>query len=234
MSGVKRIVVPATLNWESVRELAAELERVSACSARVVVIEGRDETFCRGLDLALPGSADAREGLGLFVECLHQLRRLPKPTIALVDGVAIGGGVGLAAACDLVIASERATFGFAELLYGFVPAIVLPFLLERLSPQKLRLAGLSARTFTAAEAVECGLADELASDLQAALRAAVQRLSRVQSSAVEKWKAFTAPPRTSAGLEVTAATLEDPIVARRVQKFLSDGIAPWLQDADDD
>ncbi|MEA3209663.1 MAG: methylglutaconyl-CoA hydratase [Chthoniobacter sp.] len=233
MNGVERITLPVVLNRASVRELAADLQRVSSGSAPVVVIEGRDGTFCRGLDLAMPGSADARTGIASLVECLHMLRQLAKPTIALVDGVAIGGGVGLAAACDLVIASERATFGLPELLYGFVPAIVLPFLLERLSPQKLRLAGLSARTFSAAEAVACGLADVLPSDPPAELRAAVRRFSRAQPSAVEKWKAFSAPPRSHAGLDVTAATLEDPSVARRVQTFLSDGTAPWLQDCND-
>lgn len=233
MSGVERIVVPPLLNPVSVRELAADLQRASASTAPVVVLEGRDGGFCGGLDLSMPGSFEARTGIAAFVECLHVLRELPKATIALVDGAAIGGGVGLAAACDLVIASEHATFGLPELLYGFVPAIALPFLQERLPPQKLRLAGLCARTFTAAEAVQCGIADILASDLSAELRAAVRSFSRVQPSAVAKWKRFSAPPRSSSGLEVTVGTLEDPHVAKRVRTFLAEGTAPWLQDTDE-
>ena len=233
MNGAERIALPAELNLPSVQALAEQLRRAGESDARVVLFEGRDGVFCRGLDLALPGSPEARSGIAMFVECLHVLRQLSKPTIALVDGVAIGGGVGLAAACDLVIATERATFGLPELLYGFVPAIVLPFLAERLPPQKLRLAALSARTFSAAEAAQCGLVDVVAFDVQSELRRAIRRLSRAQPAAVRAWKTFAAPARSSAGLETTAATLEDPAVAERVRVFLSGGIAPWLQDGHD-
>lgn len=231
MNGVERVAVPEALNVASVGEFATELRNATVSSARVVVLEGRDGTFCRGLDLALPGSDDARTGVASFVECLHGVRRLGKPTIALVDGVAIGGGVGLAAACDLVIASRRATFGLPELLYGFVPAIVLSVLLERLPPQKLRLAALSARTFTADEAMQSGLVDIVATGIEAALRIAVRRLSRAQPAAVRRWKEFTAPVQLAEALEETASTLEDPAVAKRVQAFIAEGIAPWLQDA---
>ena len=206
-------------------------------NAWIAIVTGAGRAFCAGADIGGEGNS-AGDFPGTFWEKPTQNSfesgwEIFKPVIAAVNGHCLGYGFTLVTWCDFVIASERATFGLPELLYGFVPAIVLPFLLERLPPHKLRLAGLSARTFTAAEAAQCGLADVLTSDLPGALRTAVRRFSRVQPSAIAKWKTFAAPARSAAGLDVTAGTLEDPIITKRVQTFLSEGTAPWLQDCDD-
>jgi enoyl-CoA hydratase/carnithine racemase len=207
--------------------LTAELRRAASTDARIVLLEGGDGVFCRGLDLDPRGASTARAGVEALAECLHTLRGLDKITVAAVDGAAIGGGVGIAAPCDLVIATERATFGLPELLYGVVPAVMIPYLQERWSPQKLRLAGLSAQTFSAAEAVQNGLADVLTADLGAAMRFWGQRLARVQPAAVRLWKEMTAPACAAAAVEVMAGSLEDPAVAQRIHHFVAHGIAPW-------
>ncbi len=229
-NGIERVAVPAELNLASLQALTADLRRAGSATGRVVLLEGRNGVFCRGLDLDPRGATTARAGVEALAECLRTLRGLDKVTVAAVDGAAIGGGVGLVAPCDLVIATERATFGLPELLYGVVPAVMLPFLLERLSPQKLRLAGLSAQTFGASEAVQNGLADMVVADLDAAIRVWGQRFSRVQPAAVRLWKGITVPSCAAAAIEVMAGTLEDPAVARRIHHFVAHGIAPW-QDA---
>src|SRR5947208_2370374 len=125
-----RVTVPPTLDGASLTMFRRAL--AAACrddECRVLVVEGSDSEFCRGLDFAAlseASSGDVGEATHLFARCLTELRSAGMPTIAAVGGATIGGGVGLAAACDMVLASERATFALPELLFGLLPATVLP------------------------------------------------------------------------------------------------------------
>ena len=80
-----------------------------------------------------------------------------------MEGAARGGGVGLAAACDVVVASEDSSFALPELLFGLLPAVALPFLLDRISIQAIRLWALTGHSRSAAEAMADGLVDQIAS-----------------------------------------------------------------------
>lgn len=230
MNAVKRINVPASLSPQSIVAFEAAIREAIAAEPRAVVLEHRGDVFCTGMDLNFQPLSDAPGKLAMFVGCLRALRESGAITVAIVDGSAFGGGVGLASACDLVIATRRASFGMPELLYGLIPAVIMPFLLERVSPQKLRLADLAARTFTADEALQFGFADVVVEDPEAELRSWLRRFSRVQPDAVKMLKQYTAPQRLEVGLEVTARTFTDPRVVRRIQTFLSSGTAPWMQD----
>jgi methylglutaconyl-CoA hydratase len=130
---------------------------------RVVVLRGAGSDFCAGADLGeLLASADRSlaeneveaSRLGdLFVA----LRRMPKPVIGAVHGSAVAGGCGLATACDLVLASAGARFGYPEIERGFVPAMVL-ILLRRVVGEKLAFdLAATGRVLSAAEAREAGL-----------------------------------------------------------------------------
>jgi enoyl-CoA hydratase/carnithine racemase len=231
MSGAELVRVPAALSVQSADAFLGSLTRAFSNDSRVVVLRGSEGTFCRGLDLEALATGDPGAGVTSFWKALRMIRDSSKPVIAAVDGKAIGGGVGIAAACDLVIVTEQASFGMPELLFGFVPAVVLPILRERLSPQKLRLAALLARTFTAAEAVACGLADMLAPDLDKALRVSVRQLSRAQSEAVQTLKSFTAAGVFSdeSGLRITTETLARPAVAPMARAFMAGEALPWLK-----
>src|SRR5438477_5999325 len=102
----------------------------------------------------------------------HAQRSNGKVTLAVVDEQALGGGVGLAAVCDYVLATERATFGLPELLLGLVPATIFPILLERMPPQRARRLALLGHTQNAAQASASGLVDEVvASDPELVERA---------------------------------------------------------------
>src|SRR5213075_1952621 len=111
------------------------LERAELDAAvRLVALRGAGRDFCAGMDLnELLASADhtleqnrqaALHCASLFV----RMRKLPKPTVALVHGRALAGGCGLATACDLILAAESAQFGYPEVQRGFVPAIVMTML----------------------------------------------------------------------------------------------------------
>ena len=105
-------------------------------NVRVVVLGGRGPAFCAGADLEylrrMAGFTldDNMEDSAALARTLRTLHDLPKPTVARVHGPAIAGGCGLATICDLVVASEQASFGYTEVRIGFIPAIVMAFLVR--------------------------------------------------------------------------------------------------------
>ena len=161
---IRRILLPATIAIGSLEALLLALEAAFADAlSTVVVVHGTVERFCGGMDLSAMVREDARVGLQLFARVLHRLQEANKPTIAAVEGPAIGGGVGIAAACDVVVASSTATFALPEALFGLLPGAVLPVLLDRMRPQKARLLALLGRSHAADWAEINGLVDEVAS-----------------------------------------------------------------------
>jgi methylglutaconyl-CoA hydratase len=148
-----------------VTELTAAFSAAARdASVKVIVLRGEGTAFCAGADLEYlkriasfdleEHRADARRLATLF-RLIYELR---KPVIAVVHGPALAGGAGLATACDLVIASrEKATFGYTEVHIGFLPAIVLVFLIKRVGEGKARELVLRGNVIDADEAARIGL-----------------------------------------------------------------------------
>jgi methylglutaconyl-CoA hydratase len=134
--------------------------------ARVVVLEGEGKSFCAGADITEmrasgaatfeQNKADA-EGLA---DLFRALDALPRPVIGRVHGHCLGGGIGLAACCDVVVASDETAFAFSETRLGIVPAVISPFALRKIGPAHARRYFLSGERFTAAEARRIGLVAE--------------------------------------------------------------------------
>jgi methylglutaconyl-CoA hydratase len=153
--------------------LAALLERAELEAAvRVVVLRGVGKDFCAGMDLEdLLQSVDrtveqnraaAMRFGGLFV----QMRALPKPVIAVVQGRALAGGCGLATACDLVVAAESAQFGYTEVQRGFVPALVMNMLRRAVGEKVAFDLAATGRLLTAREAERAGLVSRVLLDAE--------------------------------------------------------------------
>lgn len=149
-------------------ELAQTLESVAADpEVRVIVLTGRGKAFCAGGDLAEGlGSADgflaSHEGRGRYAELLANIPKLRPPVIAAVNGDALGGGLGLAAACDLVVADEQACLGTPEIKLGLFPMIITA-VLRRDVPRKLLLElMLTGGKVTATRGAEMGLVNRVA------------------------------------------------------------------------
>jgi methylglutaconyl-CoA hydratase len=156
-------------------ELVEAMEAALAGAAedpavRVVIIGGSGRHFSAGADLRAMKSmreaghtanvADAMRTQRLFA----WLAELPKPVVARVHGAARGGGVGLVAAADVVVASNAATFAFTEVRLGIVPAMISPFVLARLGAARARRLFLTGETFDAEQALAWGLVDHTARD----------------------------------------------------------------------
>ena len=151
------------LNATVIRELAAVLAHLDAdAGSRVVVLQGAGErAFCAGADLKAmfrPGSIlEAREQYADLAHVLEAIPRMRTPAIARVQGYALAGGCGLAAACDVVIASNDAVFGLPEIKLGLLPLMVLAPILRVASPRRVLELVLTGRELPAREALEIGL-----------------------------------------------------------------------------
>lgn len=156
------------LNWELVAALTEALKSAPADpQVRAVVLTGAGDAFCAGADLATlkamretgpaANAADSRRLKELYLAMLT----CPLPVVAAVNGPALAGGCGLATACDLVIATPAATFGYPEVKVGFVASMVSVLLARQLGERVARTMLLSGRAYTAEEAVRLGLADRV-------------------------------------------------------------------------
>lgn len=188
-------VIRATLNRPAKRNalngavfsaLDALLEELRAplCPGRVLVLTGAGGHFCAGLDLAevaaTPGDAAAREAAQAernrrMGAILTGLRGLPQVVVALVQGAAHAGGLGLVCAADLAIAEAGARFATPEVRRGLVPAQILPWMARRMGHAAATRLALQGQVIGGAEAFRIGLVHELAEG-EAALESALQRV----------------------------------------------------------
>ncbi len=132
-------------------------------AVRVVLLAGKGKNFSAGADLGwmkrMAGYSTAQneaDALALAT-MLHTLNVLPKPTIALIQGAALGGGVGLAAACDMAIAAEDAVFALSETRLGLIPSVISPYVIAAIGVRASRRYMLTAERFDAPKALALGL-----------------------------------------------------------------------------
>ncbi|MGA6161809.1 enoyl-CoA hydratase-related protein [Amycolatopsis magusensis] len=148
----------------------------STKNARVLVLDALGDLFCTGFPLEEFEGDGWRARISAVHRLLTALIVSPLVTVALVNGAAIGGGVGLAAACDHVVVGYQARFRLTEVLFGLVPALVLPLVVQRVGPAKARSLALLATDVPAGDAVRFGLADQLPDDAERAVRGIVSRV----------------------------------------------------------
>ena len=147
------------LNTPLLEQLCDALEKANANSAiRAVVIRGNGSIFCAGMDLAEAAEADkAHASAQLLARMFLLIAHSPHITIAAVHGVAVAGGAGIMAACDVTIAAEGTQFGFPETRRGLVPAQVLAFLTRQLRQRDLRELLLLGELIDTKKALSIGL-----------------------------------------------------------------------------
>jgi methylglutaconyl-CoA hydratase len=193
---------------------------------RVVVISGAGKDFCSGADLSAlqkiagasvaENSEDARALLELFL----LIRQVPVPVVAAVTGRALAGGCGLATACDLVLASDSARFGYPEVKIGFVPALVMAILRRNVSEKRAFELVTRGEELGAHAAKEIGLVSQVFSDetFAADVEAYVKRFEQLSKQAITLTKgllyqidgmAFVEALETGADVNVIARLTED-------------------------
>lgn len=145
-----------------------------------IVLAGEGKVFCGGADVNwMRASLDLSRGRNVadaraMSDMFRAVDRCPKPVVARVHGAALGGGAGLAAVCDVVVASEDAVFGFTETKLGIIPAVISPFVLAKIGAGNARALFLTGERFDARRAQAIGLVHEVTT--AARLDAAVERI----------------------------------------------------------
>jgi methylglutaconyl-CoA hydratase len=141
----------------AVRELAGD------ATTRVIEISGAGKTFCAGADIDWMKKVSGftmQENLRDSAELASLFRafdELPKPIVARVQGAALGGGTGLVAVCDVVVAAENAIFGTTEVRLGVIPAVISPYLVHKVGESRARAWFVTGERISAEEALQAGL-----------------------------------------------------------------------------
>lgn len=202
--------VPPALDAGAVARLAADIADASSGDVLVLHAEARDP-FCRGLALpalTTPPSADLLEGLRRYADLLLMLATGPHASVAVIEGGALGGGLGLATACDVVLATPDARFGLPETSAGLPPFIVWAVLARRMTIAARQRLALDGRAVTATEALQLGLVDHVVPphELTRSVTASVRQLARVPSETTALVKSH--PPHAVALREALDTAVE--------------------------
>ena len=211
--------------------------------SRVAILSGAGKTFCAGADLAWMSkmvgysAEDNVRDAQTLARMYQALNELPIPLIGRIHGAALGGGAGLAAICDIVVAADDAVFGFTEAKLGILPAVISPYSVAKIGQSAARELFLTAARFEAARAREIGLVHKVVPerDLDAAIDGFVAELLTSAPEAVAGAKALIAKVagrEPSSVAQLTAETIARHRVAAEGQQgmraFLEKRKAPWV------
>lgn len=217
-------------------ELIAALEDAPATGCRALVLTGAGDAFCSGLDLtALPPASstsalEARAEAERVARMFLALHELEVPSIAAVNGPAIGGGAGLATVCDFTLATPEAKFGFTETRIGFVPAIVSAFLTLQIGEKRSRDLLLTGRIVDAEEAMRLGLVNEIVphQELQRRTQTLAESLAHNSPQATRITRRLLAA-QWKAWLDAAIVAAIDASVEARATADFREGVAAFLE-----
>ncbi len=224
-------------NEHMIRELSEWAERIREDrEVRVVVMAGAGKTFSAGADIQWMAKTvryseaenfrDAEDTARMFAA----INTLPVAVIGRVHGGAFGGGAGLAAVCDIVVAADNARFGFTEVRLGIVPAVISPFVLAKIGASAARELFLTGGTFTATRARDIGLVHAVVaeSELDATVAGLATALLEAGPQAIATVKALIPQVLAASGDEQRTLTART-IAARRVSAEGQEGLTAFLE-----
>lgn len=225
---------PNVLDAQLVRRLHRAVDRAEATpGCRALVLSSASDTFCSGLPL---GTAADEQWLTRRATSpwylFERLTGCAVVTCAVLDGPAVGGGVALASACDLVLAGPRACWRCTEALLGLVPAMALPFVARRIGEHRACAMALTALQVDSARGAEWGLADLVGTDAAGLLPDALRSVRGCRPEAVRALKAYRreAFPWPPGLAERAQAVLMERLASPDVRRLM-DLVRPSPEDA---
>jgi methylglutaconyl-CoA hydratase len=233
------------LDAAMIAELTQALDALSALpesELRLLVLRGEGEVFCSGADLGYmraqagqgteSNRADAAKLPGVF----RRLAALPVPVVGVLRGAAMGGGLGLVACCDYVIAEDTAVVALPELRLGLVPAVIAPYLLRKIGASHTLALAFSGRRHSAADALRMGLVQRMVPPLELPLCLAESETELLKSGpqAMRRMKRLylqLCPLPSSTVEALTAATIAEARASEEaragIEAFLAGQSPPW-------
>ena len=233
---LNRPEVRNAFNEHVIAELTEWTKSVSGSGARVAVLAGAGKAFCAGADLTWMSkmvgySQEENERDAMAMSAMfNALDTLPIPLIGRVHGAALGGGTGLAAVCDIVVAADDAVFGFTEAKLGILPAVISPFAVRKIGISAARELFLTAARFSATRAHQLGLVHAVTSnaELDPAVDAYARELLTSAPDAIAGAKRLIAMVAGRAPAEVAELTAQT-IAKHRASAEGQDGMRAFLE-----
>ena len=237
---LNRPEVRNAFNEQVIAELTAWATATREAAARgdlrVVVLSGAGSSFCAGADVGwMSKTVDYAEEENLrdataMSRMFGLLNDLPVPLVGRIQGAALGGGAGLAAVCDVVVADEQTVFGFTEVKLGILPAVISPFALAKIGRSAARELFLTGARFSAVRAREIGLVHDVvpAGQLDAAVARHVRELLTAGPEAIAAAKALI-PQVWGLSIEAARPVTATAIANRRVSKEGQEGLRAFLE-----
>ncbi|MEI7063638.1 enoyl-CoA hydratase/isomerase [Dickeya chrysanthemi] len=210
-------------------------------SISILVVEGLPEVFCFGADLhaieqgniAGNSSGGRPQDPEILYEVWQDMMSGPYISIAHVRGKANAGGIGFVAASDIVIADTRALFSLSEMLFGLLPACVLPFLVHKIGKQKAHYMTLMTKPVSAEQAYRWGLVDDYGNDSDLILKKHIQRLNCLSKRAITRYKSYMSELVTltrdqkPAALALNVEIFSDQENLNKISRYIQTGKYPW-------
>jgi polyketide biosynthesis enoyl-CoA hydratase PksH len=228
-----------SINSTLIQDLGAALDLAEGlASCRTVVLEGAPGLFCTGMDFqeaAANSELEAAETVRIseYMRLLKRFTLSSKVIVCRLDGKVIAGGVGLVAASDIVLSTERTELSLSEALWGLLPCCVIPFLIRRVGFQKAYSMTLTTKPISAREAHAIHLVDELTDHLDEALRKLTLRLNLLDERVIVDMKRYFQQMAGITHEQEQAATAEfarlaaQPYVQQNIANYVTRGVFPW-------
>lgn len=224
------------ISYELIGDLLSALRVAEQSEAQALILAAAGKAFCAGMDLEnlkqLIGRTNEQniKDSETIAQLFRGLYDFPKPTIAAVNGAAIAGGTGLVTVCDFALAVPEATFGYTEVRIGFMPAVVSSFLIASIGEKRTRDLLLTGRIFSAQEAQQLGLVNEIvtAEELMTKARELARRLMENSPASVRATKRLLAGyTREKLDRHIVEAVRENAAI-RQTADF-KEGITAFLE-----
>ena len=221
---------------------AAMIEQLTAAvtsaadddSVRAIELTHTGSTFCAGIDLSEARQGGMRTGAERVMALLRLIVAVPKPVVGSIDGHVRAGGLGLAGACDIVVAGPRSTFAFTEVRLGLAAAMISLTTLPRMQPRAASRYFLTGETFDAPAAAAIGLITEAVEDIDAGTAAVLDALRAASPQGLRETKALLTPEllsgfdaRAAELAELSARLFDSPEAAEGMAAFLAKRPPAW-------
>lgn len=205
-------------------------------SIRVILFKGEGKSFCAGADLnwmkamANYSPEENRQDAAKLFEMLQAIETFPKPVLAQVHGAALGGGSGLVAAVDMAFASTETKFAFSEVKLGLIPAVISPFVLQKIGSAKAREFFLTGERFDAQQALAIGLINGVGSEeeVEAMIQKKLKHLKSAGPEALAESKKLIRDVSTAPRQDWADLTSER-IAGRRASAEGQEGMGAFLE-----
>jgi len=204
-------------------------------ATRVIVLRSNGKNFSAGADLNWMRSMANKnyqqniDDAGVLASLMKRIANCTKPTIALVQGAAFGGAVGLVACCDIAIATSRASFCLSEVKIGLIPAVISPYVIAAIGQRQAQRYFLTAERFRANTALNIGLVHEVNDDLDAASAPIIQSLLQNSPAAMSQAKSLIAFVANEQVSDQLIAGTSERIAAIRVSDEGQEGLSSFLE-----